>query len=1244
MKRQDYYNYIRKKLATLTAEIKIGGKSNVLDLNILSENFFVEFCNLLYEYNLKNCNKEYQNFPGIDLIDEKNKIIIQVTSNGTKKKVKDTLEKKVLENLKEYNLKFIFILENVNDLKNKKYSNTYNINFNPKKDIIDMGDILKEIQDKDLKDQEKIFKFIKKELDKDGTTNQILELNEFIKINDKNETKSPLNLKFLGRSNEIEDLKDKIENSKVILVSGNSGVGKTKLVLEVCKIYKNNNWKIYCVHNNGLELYNDLKYLFIEGKYILFIDDANETRNVKSILDFILNLDKEIEVKIILTYRNYVKKELEKIIKEFFCSSASKLKINRLSNDEIKEILKENFNIKNDSYLEKIIEISKGNPRLAVMAGKISIEKSYYSLMNVEKLYENYYGRILEKFEYKTINLLFIISFFRFLKIEDEELDKEIFKEFGLENINKKEIIKELEELNNLEIVDFYGNIVAQISDQSLKDYVLKYSLIDKKIISIFNLLEMFFPKYKNKCLNALNTITNLFCSKNTENYIKNQVKKSWDLEKNKDSNDYLENFWLLDEKKSILIIKNRIEKIVKIEKKLNINVKFSKNNCLNEIFELDMLGEFKNTKYFPKEILKLFFLYFDKRPDLISKFYDIFDNNFFYDEKTINNNFKKEIKVFNEIKNYINLAEETNRNILILQIFKSMLKNEYQTFKEITSKKVIVTIFKPSDSLGNKKLRILIWKNLSILYKNYNYQEFIEEMILDISFGNKEIFQWDLLCLKKYFGGYVLKSKKKLSLIQILIIEKIKNKLEHYNLVEEDILSLYEKNNKLKFLRDLKISYRSSKELPSRLKIKKTVNNYNEKDFSELFKFCKVIKSEKKFHNYELCNGIKIMFEILEEDLVKYLNIVKLYLKEGAPYYINIDQSIEILLKNLSVDKVENILTSNDYDNKSFWISKFYEKLTEKELNNLNLEKMLIFIKNELNSKKECIPKLEYLIKYKKIDSNIINKVSGLLIEKLTGTNKDLYLLRIFWTDYFIDDKGKRKEQLLNIFECCIDNLEKLYLLSITETLDYDLHLLKLLVFNNSEFFKNYILKIYNSKDNLEDLNLYKIWEWDNYLEFIKISYSIIDKNKYNKKEEYISLIFGDINNKSQKIKRRKQCFIKNLIEKNYKDYKEIEKIFYIIRNFIFKDIIEYLLIFLEKNNNIQDFKRISLLPDSQTFSSMPDHIQKKINFYKKLFEKIDENLEKLDYLEHKLIIEESIEYYKNKKEKEIINEKIDY
>ena len=168
MNRTNYFNYIEEKLNTLAYRIEVSSKLNLLELNIHSENFFANLCNIIFDLELENLNFSYQNIDGIDLIDHKNKVVVQVSSTCTKTKIENSLSKNVYTKYKDYNYKFMSISKNApSSLKNKTFQNPYSMQFNPKQDIWDVGLILKKTLNQTVSKQRCLYDFIKSELGQD---------------------------------------------------------------------------------------------------------------------------------------------------------------------------------------------------------------------------------------------------------------------------------------------------------------------------------------------------------------------------------------------------------------------------------------------------------------------------------------------------------------------------------------------------------------------------------------------------------------------------------------------------------------------------------------------------------------------------------------------------------------------------------------------------------------------------------------------------------------------------------------------------------------------------------------------------------------------------------------------------------------------------------------------------------------------------------------------------------------------
>lgn len=173
MNRSHYFNYIEERLSTLSYRIKVRGKINLLDLNIYSETFFADLINCLLKYDLKNINCIKQNTEGIDLVDEKNKIIAQVSSTCTKQKIENSLIKEIFENYQGYHFIFIAIVGDADKLRSNTFSNPHKIAFSGIDDIYDMKSLLNIVLNLQIEEQRKLYEFLKNEL---GNTIDIVKI------------------------------------------------------------------------------------------------------------------------------------------------------------------------------------------------------------------------------------------------------------------------------------------------------------------------------------------------------------------------------------------------------------------------------------------------------------------------------------------------------------------------------------------------------------------------------------------------------------------------------------------------------------------------------------------------------------------------------------------------------------------------------------------------------------------------------------------------------------------------------------------------------------------------------------------------------------------------------------------------------------------------------------------------------------------------------------------------------------
>ncbi len=89
--RQQYLQDISYRLSILSTSVKNANSISLFDVNVVSETFYRDFLNALLSCNLRNVNFETSNTAGVDLRDDLQKIIVQVSSRTDKRKLQDAL-------------------------------------------------------------------------------------------------------------------------------------------------------------------------------------------------------------------------------------------------------------------------------------------------------------------------------------------------------------------------------------------------------------------------------------------------------------------------------------------------------------------------------------------------------------------------------------------------------------------------------------------------------------------------------------------------------------------------------------------------------------------------------------------------------------------------------------------------------------------------------------------------------------------------------------------------------------------------------------------------------------------------------------------------------------------------------------------------------------------------------------------------------------------------------------------------
>ena len=147
MKHTELQNQFREELTRLSREVEASSAMSHFDINKICEDVFCAIFKELYGLkNLRNLNEDDgRNYPGIDLADDEARVAIQVTSDKSLEKVKDSLRTIIRHGLHErYDRIIFYILTR----KQGSYSTTaikelcdHHLSFDVSSDILDFTDL-----------------------------------------------------------------------------------------------------------------------------------------------------------------------------------------------------------------------------------------------------------------------------------------------------------------------------------------------------------------------------------------------------------------------------------------------------------------------------------------------------------------------------------------------------------------------------------------------------------------------------------------------------------------------------------------------------------------------------------------------------------------------------------------------------------------------------------------------------------------------------------------------------------------------------------------------------------------------------------------------------------------------------------------------------------------------------------------------------------------------------------------------
>ncbi len=299
-----------------------------------------------------------------------------------------------------------------------------------------------------------------------------------------------LNNNFYFRGEKIDKLNEFLHNNskKVAILSGEPGIGKTRLCLEFFKekIDVNDDWRALVLASHQIDL-NIIKLaLSGEKNYILLLDDADkfDGRELADLLTLVKQSRSNI-IKVLLTVRSSF---IDQIHKEISPSDRTdrlvSISLDQFTREETVQILeKELSNYRIQDYLGSFVELTHGVP--IMIQSLIRIVKSGKPLKDIKKdtFLKSYITELIDQVIVSTsdskevpkkdiTNVVRITSLIEPIRIDDKNLIQLIAINEGLQEEDVESVLVEMKSKNLLT-----GNYQQEIKPDLYSDLILEEAI-----------------------------------------------------------------------------------------------------------------------------------------------------------------------------------------------------------------------------------------------------------------------------------------------------------------------------------------------------------------------------------------------------------------------------------------------------------------------------------------------------------------------------------------------------------------------------------------------------------------------------------------------------------------------------------------------------------------------------------------------------------------------------------------------
>ena len=1015
-------------------------------------------------------------------------------------------------------------------------------------------------------------------------TGQIVSIDTFIEEYNKaaKGIATPLNNTFLHRDEDLKNIKNLINQSDFLIITGVAGVGKTKIAIEAINNFLTENltYTAFCISYKNCELLSDLYQHFDKKKdYILFIDDANRIDAFSQITGFYKS-QRTGNLKILLTVRDYALPIVENFCQEF---TPAQCILKKLTDEQITDIIKSKpFDILNSQYHKEITRIADGNPRLAIMTALLAKQKqSIDALANVSDLFEKYFSTFIKDEEEFAnpfnIRCLGVIAFFNAIPYKDKNITEPILQNF---DIDYSLFIDVIEKLDRLELVEI-GYEYVKIPEQNLATFFFYKAFVKDNLLSFETLLKKYFETNKNRFNDCVIPANNTFGSNNVMQKLQPILQNHFkEIEHEKEKVfALLEIFWFYLQDETLLFVYNLVNQLPSAETTV-YEVKYETNDFAhsqNKIIK--MVGNFfvfQDNRL--KDAIELVFEYVRKTPKHLPELIHTIKETLTFDWTDERYGFERQNILFQILIDGLN-KKDILYSTAFYELSKTFLAFQYHQTKSERHYTISFYQYPIPNNHYIRTFRENIWKNIDNHFQIFPekslelLQSYTEIIRADVT---KEIIEYDvpflISIIEKYLTPDLFEHCRYVQ-EQILWFKRNEITLPEFaalshkftNPIYEIYLKLdwdwfrnkesynFEKHSDFEKLKAAEIRksfvFHSISEIKSFYDTFFYLKNIAKNNWNYNASF-DLIVDENCSRNFEL--GCQFLYEVIKTDnKINY-----------APRIVFVNQ----LVTQEKSEYIWNILQTNDFKDKYSWEFSFYDNLADTLINEKYVEQIKNTVKKLPNGTSMYFGRLQ---RYLKINPNLFQELLQIIVEK-NEKNNEIVFVRFNIIDEYFDELGND-----------IDLIKKVYLQQdlIDNHFDLTRKGFAKIIQRDANFLIDYVNNLYSiNKEQRylhEDRYLSVVWEVDNIEPILKKVFNLV-----NKKEIYLGFgkhfwnsFFGNL---PERAKERAKKFLLTYCRENYENSRKINIVVDIARHSMKEVFEEILLLFISLTQNIALFSEI--------------------------------------------------------------------